>query len=102
MQAVIYCFDKAAHENSTRSRYKLNMRIYYEDFLSALTSAAQFKYSGGGSGGGGDSTGDSDRRSKLKKIVNVCSQSMAMKVRYCSLIMTSDATLVLLLHDIYD
>jgi hypothetical protein len=78
MQACVYCFDKAANENSTRSQYKLNMRIYYEDFLSAMTSAALFKYSGGA----GESDSDSEtRRKKLEKIVNVCSQSMAMKVK---------------------
>lgn len=82
MQACIYCFDKAANENATRSQYKLNMRIYYEDFLSALTSAAQFKYSGqsGGDHAGWNRDREDDRQHKLKKLVNACCQSMAMKV----------------------
>ena len=93
MQASMYCFDKAASENATRSQYKLNMRIYYEDFLSALTSAALFKYTGSGQEDGirsstsGDNGGNGDdRQKKLKKIVNKCSQSMAMKVRFSMLI----------------
>ncbi len=77
MQTCIYCFDKAANENSTRSQYKLNMRIYYEDFLSAMTSAALFKYQGVGNS---DDNDKECRKNKLKKIIHVCSNSMAMKV----------------------
>lgn len=76
MQACIYCFDKAANENSSRSQYKLNMRLYYEDFVSALTSASLFKYSASG-----NTKDNNGRLAKLEKIVQSCGQSMAMKVR---------------------
>lgn len=80
LQACIYCFDKAANENATRSQYKLNMRIYYEDFLSALTSAAMFRYSGGGKQDSSSLLSD-QRRKNFEKIINSSSNSFAMKVR---------------------
>ena len=77
MQACAYCFDKAANENSSRSRYKLNMRIYYEDFLSALSSAAQFKYKEDQKV---KSNKRSCQRSKLEKIVDHCCEAVCIKV----------------------
>jgi len=74
LQASIYCFDKAANANATRSRYKLNMRIYYEDFIAALSSAAMFKYPTRS-----QSSQEDERREKIEKLVAVSSQAFAIK-----------------------
>lgn len=68
MQSAMYCFDKAASESLRRGNYKLSLRLYFEEFISALSYAASFKK--------GDGV---NQRENLVQFVCNCVQSAAMK-----------------------
>ena len=69
MQSAMYCFDKAASESLRRGNYKLSLRLYFEEFISALSYAASLKK--------GDGV---NQRENLVQFVCNCVQSAAMKV----------------------